>query len=505
MLDAILIFFVILLVLQYFKSWSHPKHYPPGPRKPLPILGDAYVLGNDLVNGFLKLRRKYGKIYGMWLGGQRAVVVADFDVLQDILNKQETADRQQMDASPLLRKGQSLGTTPGVLFSNGLTWVEMRRTSLHTLRDFGFGKGVLEDIIEEEIDNLIHHIDNHCLDQPVDVRKFFNISVLASLWRIISGECLKIGDPKLETLVGVVAQLIKEAGSPLTGIAINSMPLLRFLNWTGIMSNVPLMNELFQFNLELIENHKGKQIDGDHPLTFTEAMLHKIQETKEDGNPFFDKVGELNLANVLVDLFIAGADTTSVTMNWAMLYMVLNPDVQTKVRQELDANIGTHKKAKMSDKIQTPYTEAVLHEIQRKGNILPMSVFHCTTRDQYVKIDKFQVPPKTAIIPLIGDIMHDPEYFPNPTKFDPERYLKKTSPDDPGHFQAHPRVIPFGIGKRRCLGEVLARTSLYKFFTALIQKYEISSGQSQPIEDKADNGFNKAPVPYFLTFKPRKY
>ena len=70
-------------------------------------------------------------------------------------------------------------------------------------------------------------------------------------------------------------------------------------------------------------------------------------------------------------------------------------------------------------------------------------------------------------------------------------------------FQPHPRVIPFGVGKRRCLGEILARMTLYKFFTALIQKYDIVSGQTEPITDTRDLGFIKAPLKYKLMFKQR--
>ena len=70
-------------------------------------------------------------------------------------------------------------------------------------------------------------------------------------------------------------------------------------------------------------------------------------------------------------------------------------------------------------------------------------------------------------------------------------------------FVANPRVIPFGVGKRRCLGEILAKMSLYKFFTALIQKYEIVSGQSEPITDGRDSGFIKAPLKYKMMFKQR--
>ena len=108
----------------------------------------------------------------------------------------------------VVRRGLSFGSVPGVLFSSGPTWVQFRRSSLHILRNFGFGKAALEDIIEEEIDNLIEHIDQNYLNQPVEVSRFFNIAVLSSLWRIISGEHLKVGDPKLEYVLTQLLTLI---------------------------------------------------------------------------------------------------------------------------------------------------------------------------------------------------------------------------------------------------------------------------------------------------------
>ena len=146
--------------------------------------------------------------------------------------------------------------------------------------------------------------------------------------------------------------------------------------------------------------------------------MHKIQQTSDKNSPFYGNTGELNLLNVLLDLFVAGSDTTAVTLCWAMLFMIQNPEIQTKVRQELNQNIGD-KKLKMSDKNKIPYTEAVIHEIQRRGNIGPLAIFHQTTTN--VDIGSFSVPPETVIIPFIGDIMNDPEHFPEPSKFKPER------------------------------------------------------------------------------------
>ena len=93
--ENILIALSFFLIVWYFiKSSKHPEHFPPGPRLPLPILGDSYLLGKDLTSGFLSLTKKYGKVTGLWLGPRRAVVISDFEILQVILNKKEANDRQ---------------------------------------------------------------------------------------------------------------------------------------------------------------------------------------------------------------------------------------------------------------------------------------------------------------------------------------------------------------------------------------------------------------------------
>lgn len=99
MLASLIVFLAILIGFWYWKSCRHPKGFPPGPRRPIPVFGDAYVLGNDLAKGFSNLSEKYGKVCGFWLGRERAVFVADFDLLQDILQKSETVDRQTFAVS----------------------------------------------------------------------------------------------------------------------------------------------------------------------------------------------------------------------------------------------------------------------------------------------------------------------------------------------------------------------------------------------------------------------
>ena len=386
MLDLLAIFLLVLIPLWYLKTFQHPNHFPPGPRRPLPILGDGYILGSDMFKGFQKLQKRYGDIFGLWLGSQRTVVVSDFDTLQGLLNKPQTANRITVQVADLLRRGTSYGSTPGVLFSSGVTWVEMRRTSLHILRDFGMGKGALEDMIEDEVENLLTHMEVVHLNKPVDVRRMFNISSLSSLWKIISGETLTIGDTKLEYLIEKLQILLLEVSRPLISAAMNFRALFYFLNWTGLSRIWATQSEVNEFCHQVIREHKSKndEFDANCPLSFTEAMLSKMKSSDKGGEQVLRNpdLGELNLMNVLVDFFIAGSDTTSNTLNWAMLYMAQNPDVLKRVQRELDTQASTTgtKVRKMNDRRNTPYTQATLHEIQRKGNILPMAVFHYTNR-----------------------------------------------------------------------------------------------------------------------------
>ena len=119
-------------------------------------------------------------------------------------------------------------------------------------------------------------------------------------------------------------------------------------------------------------------------MSFTEAMLHKIRETVNPDDPLFGNRGENNLVNTLLNFFMAGSGTTAAALNWAMLYMILNPDIQDKVRRELDEATGVE---------QTPYTKAVICEIQRRGWHFFIGMPHKTSSTLKLKsyLNKFLV------------------------------------------------------------------------------------------------------------------
>lgn len=200
---------------------------------------------------------------------------------------------------------------------------------------------------------------------------------------------------------------------------------------------------------------------------------------------------------VVVDLFIAGAETTSTTLTWLFLYIAMFPEKQEKLHQELDRIVGNSRLPCLADRPDMPYTEAVIHETLRFSTLVPFSLFHNTLKD--VEFQGYTIPKDTMIIPNVYEAHFDPIVWGDPENFRPERFLTKD-----GKFQRHEAMIAFSVGKRVCLGESLARDELFLFTTSLLQKFSVEMDPNSP-RPKLESKFNQivTPNPHKLLFHAR--
>ncbi len=387
---------------------------------------------------------------------------------------------------------------PGVILSRGYTWQEQRRFSLHALRDLGFGKNSTEEMALEEVADLSAFLES-TKGEPINIRNKFNIAILNALWRITTSERLQYDDPRLNKLLILLDNFIQQLGSPVNGIMFSNKFILSVAEKMGMSALGPLFTELSEFVKESVEPLKSTY-QNDSLRNFVDHYLKMVQEQEKTGEmkSFLGEEGQVNLVNVIIDLFIAGSETTSTTLSWGMLYMLLNPDIQKKVQNELEEVVGKGIQPTISDRNKTPYTEAVIHEIQRLGNIAHRSVPHSAQKDCYLSTGHF-IPKNTMVLCHLENTMLDPKVFPDPEKFDPTRYI-----DNDGSFKPHPRIVPFGLGRRRCLGESLARMELYLFFTGILTRFNLEkSFPGDNITTDAIYGAVKSPKPYKLRFIPR--
>ncbi|XP_022103602.1 cytochrome P450 2A11-like isoform X2 [Acanthaster planci] len=211
---------------------------------------------------------------------------------------------------------------------------------------------------------------------------------------------------------------------------------------------------------------------------------------QEEGDKLKEVFREDLIWRAIHDMFAAGTDTTTYTILWLILLMMEYPDVQTKVQSEVDNVIGQSRPPSLTDRAQMPYTEATLMEVQRFRTVAPYVPPRAVPRD--VEIMGYSIPKGTQVWVNLWGALNDPSHWSNPECFDPSRFLS----DDGEHVIVPEAYIPFGAGRRACLGETLAKMELFLFCTNFMQRFTFIRNSTTPLDLSGRIG---------ITFIPRSY
>lgn len=490
---------VALSLLYWYKHYvllPRPD-FPPGPWG-LPLIGHLPILkAENIFVGLDAVHDKYGDVMGAHLGpGQRAVFIGDYAALKQAFKDDKPAARppSMMWFNKEFRYGDGTDAR-GLLFSHGKEWSEQRRFTLRRLRDFGLGKSTMEGLILEEISQFFTLMDKE-LHKPISVKHMFNISVVNSLWTLIAGKRMELTDPYLVELVKRVDALGDDSFA--TSI-LHLAPSIRFVapqlsGWTkakGIVEDViEFVSAVIKEHVENFENNEDLK---EHPNDYIDAFLGHIA-TSEPDSSFHGELGYQNLRSSVLDLLLAGTETTSTTLAWSVLFMIRYPEIQSKVRQEIYRVVGNDRLPTLDDRANLPYLEAVMQEVFRCSCIAGLAIPHYAQED--IHVSNYMIPKGTTVFPNLYRIMNNPKVFPNPHQFDPDRFL-----DDQGNYVKNEQNVAFSIGKRDCLGKSLAINQFYLFFAALIQRYTFATvlDDVELINMKPDVGVAQKPMPFKVT------
>ncbi|KAA0713546.1 Cytochrome P450 2G1 [Triplophysa tibetana] len=486
--SLVLLLILVVLVLVIWRRRTSGRSLPPGPLA-LPLIGNLHVMDKHApFKSFTKWSKTYGPVMTVYLGPQRTVVLVGYETVKEALvdHAEDFASRAPIPFLCRVLKGY------GLIISNGERWQHLRRFTLTTLRDFGMGRKRMEEWIQEESRYFVQSFEE-TKSAPVDIAFFVSRAVSNVICSLVFGQRFSYKDENFLHLLHIISKTVRFISSP-WGQMYNVFP--------GLMELLPgkhhamfrEIEDLKNFVIDKIKEHE-QDLDFQDPRDFIDCFLIRLKQEKNNPDTEFHTN---NLWATVLNLFLAGTETTSTTIRYSLMLLIKHPHIQEEMQREIDRVIGQDRIPTMEDRKSLPFTDAVIHEVQRYLDIVPLSIPHYATHD--ISFRGYAIPKDTVIIPLLHSVLRDEGHWESPWTFNPDHFL-----DANGNFKKSPAFMPFSAGKRSCVGESLARMELFLFIVSLLQKFSFTCPQGPDGLDLSPehSGFANMPRYYQLIASPR--
>uniref|UniRef100_A0A3Q2NVE0 Cytochrome P450 2F2 n=1 Tax=Fundulus heteroclitus TaxID=8078 RepID=A0A3Q2NVE0_FUNHE len=448
-----LLWLFVWFVIVLFKS-QRPKNFPPGPPI-LPVLGNLLNLSlENPLKDFDRLSKSYGKVYSVYIGPKPAVIINGLKAMKEaiVIKAADFSGRpQDLFVNDVTRR-------KGVILADyGSSWREHRRFALMTLRNFGLGKKSMEDRINDEIQYTIKTLESS-IGKTLSPQVMFHNAASNIICQVLFGRRYEYDDDMIKVIVQCFTENSKIANGPWAMIY-DSFPISHKLPlpFRKAFKNAEICEN---YAMHLVNEHKKTRVPGE-PRHFVDCYLDELEKRGDDGSSF----SEEQLIMYSLDLHFAGTDTTSNTLLTGFLYLMNYPHVQERCQQEIDQVLEGKDRVSYEDRNNMPYVQAVIHEIQRISNTVPLSVFHSTTKD--TELMGFSIPKGTMIIQNLDSVLREEGQWKFPHEFNPENFL-----NEQGEFVKPEAFMPFSAGPRMCLGESLARMELFLIVVTLLRRFK---------------------------------
>lgn len=455
--------------------------FPPGPT-PLPLLGNLLQIDfKNIVEQFVQFGSKYGPVSMAYLGPKKVVILNGYDVVREaFVEKGEVfSDRPSLVIPEMVFKGY------GLLFTNGERWKQMRRFTLSTLRNFGMGKRSLEERVQEEAQCLGEEFQKRS-GTFFDPTFLFGLAVSNVICSVVFEDRYDYEDKDFLDMLALMKETFQIVTSPWAQIFDLAPNLLKHLPGPQdrLFKN---FDKLRKHAMEKVRAHE-ETLDENCPRDYIDCFLIKMNQEKDNPTTEFNYD---NLIVSLIQLFLAATETTSTALRYSILMLLKHPNITKRMQEEIDDVIGNSRCPSLEDRLKMPFTDAVIHEIQRFTDITPLGVPRATNQDTVLR--GYHIPKGVTVFPMITTVLKDSKFFKDPKRFDPAHFL-----DEQGKLKKIEAFIPFSIGKRVCLGEGLARMEIFLFLTYLLQKFDFNC-------DKDPEDIDVSPIPNQGAFAPQPY
>ena len=480
--NGISVLILISVFLFVYLCTRKPPGIPPGPTYTLPVVGDIPLLiGGDVLKIFRKLRKTHGVIFSFYFGKDLTIVLNGYDCIQKAAVKKGGV----FSGRPPLAIHELIQVKLGIVWSEGDHWKRQRKYAQLWLQEFGFGKTVFEEKIMEEVRCFVDVVKAK-KNTAFDIRHSIHASVANIIFAVIIGKRHDYDDELYQSLLDDLDFAAKKVLQ--ISILLNCVPIIKALPCDLLQVNIvrKLAENFRTYLREIYEDHI-KIFDENNPLDILDMAIIEGKKHPEGSDFSVDQV-----IATAADLFSAGAETTATTIRWAVLYLMKFPDIKHRLQSHIDSVVADTELPRLDDMAKLPYVEAFILELLRFTNVAPLAIPHALSTESDIVFEGYRIPQNASIIFNLDSVLKDPDVFVNPEQFNPDRFL-----DASGNVVKPKEFIAFGIGRRVCLGEAVAKMELFLFLTTIIKQFDfvLPDGEPQPSLE-GTLGVTFSPQPY---------
>ncbi|KAG8914511.1 hypothetical protein FRC02_004924 [Tulasnella sp. 418] len=464
---------LIYAVSKLSKIGSRDAELPPGPPT-LPLLGNLTILPlKDAHIKFTEWSRTYGGVYSLKVGSQTIIVVSSPEAIYELLEKNGAITVSRPHAEALVRV-----TAPSGMVSMspyGPQWRKMRKAAAELMKPSTRLK--LVPIRMAEVTQLLFDTQ----EKPQDIYYHIQRVLISTLFSVIGGVRIPQVNTELSRRFFHVWNKISEICEPGNTPPVDLLPILQYIpdtllgNWQARCANV---------NQVMIQNAEQWNLN------------------KED------------ITGLAASLVMGGVSTTTTFLQTVFLLATAHPEAQKAVQEEMDRVIGADRAPTPDDIPKLPQLNAFIREAHRFRTVLPLGLPHFAMEDQFYQ---GKLIPKGSTIYLnVWAMFHDPELYDQPDVFDPSRFIRSPYGTKEGvekiiSEEALKRLetLPFGAGRRRCVGLPLATESSEFIAASLFWAFEFchfvddNGNRIEPNISAYISGLSYDPLPYKCSMKPR--
>ncbi|XP_009888357.1 PREDICTED: cytochrome P450 3A24-like [Charadrius vociferus] len=491
----LLIAFLSLLVL--YGIWpfqTFKKLGIPGPQ-PLPFFGTFLEYRHGVLNFDQMCFEKYGKIWGIFDGRQPVLAVLDPTLIKHILVKEcytVFTNRRNFGLNGILESALNVAEDE--------KWKRIRNVLSPT---FTSGKlkemfPVITDYGEKLVKNIEKKVANDEFINTKDIFGAYSMDVVTSTSFSVNVDSM--GNPSDPFVTNIKKFLKFNFLNPVFVFLVLFpfvVPVLEKMNVTLLPSKV-----MDFFNGVFIKMKKEREKgSGRNRVDFLQLMVDSQSSQESSNSAETDSYKSLSdeeiLAQALIFVF-AGYETTSSTLSYISYNLAVHPDVQQQLQDEIDANLPNKAAPTYNAIMQMEYLDMVVNETLR---LFPVGGRIERVCKKTVELNGVTIPKGMVVMIPAYVMQRDPEYWPEPEEFRPERFSKENKESiDPYTF------LPFGAGPRNCIGMRFALLTLKVAVVVLLQNFSFRTCKDTPVPLVLDTkGFIQPKKPIVLKMVPRAH